>query len=196
MVTTHFTCPDELKLTTFKLDEVGGFSKVKHTILLAALFVAALFILLPGCGDPAIGTLQSITLTPATSGTVEVKGEGGTLQLIATGNYTSKATKNLSGNVTYTATPTGTAEDLAPLPATSATNPQTISISATGLVTAVAPFACTFTNDSTSTTKPVWVLTGSYEIVATFGKISSQPVYVAVASAAGIGANDGGACGP
>jgi len=194
MVITHFSCPDELKLTTFKLDEVGGFSKVKRTILLAALFVAALFILLPGCGDPAIGTLQSITLSSTTGG-FEVKGEGGTLQLVATGNYTSKATKDLSHNVTYTATPTGTAEGGGSLPPTSETNPQTISISPTGLVTAVTPFVCTFTNGGTAA-KPAWELTGSYEVVVTFGKISSQPVYVGVASAAGSMPNDNGACGP
>jgi len=195
MVTTHFSCPDELKLTTFKLDELGGFSKVKRTILLAALLVAALFMLLPGCGNPAIGTLQSITLTAATTGTVEVKGEGGTLQLIAIGNYTSKGTKNLSNNVTYTATPNGTDEIGGALPPTSAANPQTISISPTGLVTAVTPFVCTFYNDG-SPTKPVWTLKGSYEIVASFGTVSSQPIYVAVASAAGSFPNDVGACGP
>ena len=195
MVTTHFSCPDESKLTTFKLDQAGGFSNVKRTILLATLFVAALFILLPGCGDPAIGTLQSITLTASTTGTTEVKGEGGTLQLVATGNYTSKGTKNLSGNVTYVATPLGTDETGGSLPSTSASNPQTISVSPTGLVTAVAPFVCTFTNAGT-VAKPSWVLTGSYEVVATFGTVSSQPVYVAVASAAGSGSNDGGACGP
>ena len=169
---------------------------MKRTILLAALCVAALFVLLPGCGDPAIGTLQSITLTAVTSNaTTEMKGEGGTLQLVATGNYTTKSTKDLSNNVTYAATPTGTAEDGSPLPATSPSNPQTISISPTGLVTAVSPFVCTFYNDGTKST-PVWTLTGSYAIVATFGNVSSQPLYVAVASAAGIGPNDGGACGP
>lgn len=170
---------------------------MKRTILLAALLVTALFILLPGCGNPAIGTLQSITLTASgTTGTVEVQGEGGTLQLVATGNYSSTATVDLTGHVTYAATPEGDDESGTPLPATSASNPQTISISPTGLVTAITPFVCTFTNDSTSTTSPVWVLTGSYKIVATYNNVTSQPVYVAVASAAGIGQYDGGKCGP
>ena len=153
-----------------------------------------LFVLLPGCGNPAIGTLQSITLASA-SGSYELQGEGGTIQLVATGNYSSNATKNLTGNVTYTATPIGTDEGGASLPPTSATSPQTISISTTGLVTAIAPFVCTYYNDGT-VTAPVWVLTGSYEIVATFDKVSSQPVYVGVAAAAGTGPNDGGQCGP
>ena len=171
---------------------------MKRTILLATLFVAALFILVPGCGDPAIGTLESITLTAVTSNkAVEVKGEGGTLQLVATGNYSTHATKDLTPHVTYTATANGTDESLAPLPATSAANPQTISISPTGLVTAIPPFVCTFHNDGTTTT-PSWVLYGSYGIVATFGNIASQPVYVAVASAAGEAppSPDNGACGP
>lgn len=165
---------------------------MKRTILLAALSVAMLLILLPGCGDPAIGTLQSITLSTSTS---DLQGEGGAAQLTATGNYSSKATKNLSGNVTYTATPMGTTEGGAALPPTSATSPQTISVSTTGLVEAIAPFVCTYYNDGT-VASPVWVLTGSYEIVATFGTVTSNPVYVGVASAAGTGPNDGGQCGP
>lgn len=167
---------------------------MKRTILPAALSVAMLLIWLPGCGDPAVGTLQSITLT-STTGSFQLKGEGGTIQLLATGNYTSRATRDLSGKVTYTATPLGTAEDGSPLPATSVTNPQTVSISATGLVTAVTPFVCTYTNSGTAAS-PVWTMTGSYEIVATFGRVSSQPIYVGVASAPGTGPNDGHQCGP
>jgi len=175
---------------------------VKRTIFLATLFAVALVILLAGCGDPAIGKLESITLTAVTSNkTVEVKGEGGTLQLVATGNYNTRATKDLTAHVTYTATAYGCSEGSAvgmcgpELPATSATNPQTISISATGLVTAIPPFFCTFTNEGTPTT-PAWVLTGSYGIVATFDNITSNPVYVPVAAAAGMTTADAGACGP
>jgi len=167
---------------------------VKRTILLATLFAAALFILLPGCGDPAIGTLQSITLSTSNS---DLYGEGGVAQLTATGNYTSKATKTLTGNVTYTVTPVGYTEEGAALPATSATKPQTVSVSTTGLVEAVAPFVCTWHNYGT-TTSPSWALTGSYEIVATFDNVTSNPVYMAVASAVGEPAPsaDNGLCGP
>jgi len=167
---------------------------VKRTILLATLFAAALFILLAGCGDPAIGTLQSITLTTSTS---DLYGEGGAAQLTATGNYTSKATNTLNGKVTYTVTPVGTTEEGGSLSATSATNPQTVSVSTTGLAEAIAPFVCTWHNDGTTTT-PSWVLTGSYEVVATFQNITSNPVYLAIASAAGEPAPsaDNGACGP
>lgn len=167
---------------------------MKRTILLATLIVAALFILLPGCGDPAIGTLKSISLTASST---DLYGEGGTAQLTATGNYSSKATKNLSAKVTYTVTPIGTTEEGASLSATSATNPQTVSVSATGLATAVAPFVCTWHNDGTATT-PSWVLSGSYEVVATFGNVTSNPIYLALASAAGEPppSADNGACGP
>ena len=167
---------------------------MKRTILLAALFVAALFILLPGCGNPAIGTLQSITLTASNS---DLYGEGGTAQLTATGNYSSTATKLLNVYVTFTVTPVGTTEEGGSLPATSATSPQTVSVSKTGLVTAVAPFVCTWHNEGTTTT-PAWVVTGSYEVVATVNNITSNPVYMAVASAAGEPAPsaDNGSCGP
>lgn len=170
---------------------------MKRTILFAALCVAAVFMLLLGCGNPAIGTLQSITLTAAGStGTSEVYGEGGTLQLVATGNYSSNATKDLTSYVTYAATPIGTTEEGASLPATSAASPEVISISPTGLVTAVTPFVCTFHNNGTAT-QAVWALTGSYQIVATFQGISSQPIYVGVASHIGeSGPPDDGQCGP
>jgi hypothetical protein len=167
---------------------------VKRTISLAGLVGLGLFVLLAGCGTPAAGNLQSITLTSA-SGSLQLQGEGGTIQLLATGNYTSMATKNLTGVVTYVATPVGTDEQGAALPATSSTAPKTVSVSPTGLVTAVPPFVCTYYN-SGSVTTPAWVLTGSYEIVATYNKVASQPVYVGVAAAAGTGPNDGGQCGP
>jgi hypothetical protein len=192
MVTTHFSCPNDLKLTTSEWDHAGGIFKVKCTIVLTVLSVATLAILLAGCGNPAIGTLQSITLT-SSSGILELQGEGGTIQLVAMGNYSSQTSKNLNTYVTYTATPTGTALGGASLPTTSTSNPQTISISATGLVTAIAPFVCTYHNAGTEA-QPSYVLTGSYEITATASKVTSPPIYVGVASAAGDGPGD--VCGP
>jgi hypothetical protein len=167
---------------------------VKRTISLAGLIGLGLSVLVLGCGNPAAGTLQSVTLT-STSGSFQLQGAGGTIQLVATGNYSSMATKNLTGVVTYTATPIGTDDLGASLPPTSSANPQTVSVSPTGLVTAIAPFVCTYYNSGTVTT-PAWVLTGSYEIVATYNKVASQPVYVGVSSAAGSKPSDDGACGP
>lgn len=166
---------------------------MKRTTIFAALISAALLISLLGCGDPAIGKLQTITLTASGSGTgfAELKGEGGTVQLIATGNYSSGGTRDLSGNVTYVVTPVGTSDSGAPLQMP----PLTMTVSNTGLATAVAPFVCSFVNVQSDPTKPAaWALDGSYQIVATFKGVTSQPVFLGVASAAGNSSD--GSCGP
>ena len=67
-----------------------------------------------------------------------------------------------------------------------------VTVSSTGLVTAVVPFVCSWTNVGGST--PAYQLTGSYKIVASFQGVTSQPVYVGVASQGGDGPS--GACGP
>lgn len=158
----------------------------KHIAI--ALLMALTFLGLPGCGTS--NHLQTITLSSSNStGTFEVKGIGGTLQLKAIGNYSSTQTHDLTNVVTYTVTPDGTASNGAPLLAP----PQTVILNKTGLVTAVDPAVCTFVNLQTDPTKPAaWALTGTYKVIATFQGISSQPVFVAVASAAG----PGGPCGP
>ncbi len=162
---------------------------MKRTGILAALLTATLLLTTFGCGGAAIGSLKAINLSTSQGANPDVKGEGGTIQLTATGIYTSTNTSDLSSHVTYVVTPQGT--DLSgialPLP------PQTIAISPTGLLTAVTPFDCTWTNLGTTTT-PSYFLTGSYQVVATFKGISSNPIFVAVASAAGDGPS--GACGP
>lgn len=166
---------------------------MKRTTIFAALISAALLSSLLGCGDPAIGKLQTITLTSSDSGGgfSDLKGEGGTIQLTSTGNYTSTMTKDLTGHVTYVVTPTGTDLNGFPLPAP----PQDVTISSTGLVTAVTPFACSFHDAEPDLTKPpAWVLTGSYQIVATFQGVTSQPIFLGLASQAGDGPS--AACGP
>ncbi len=166
---------------------------MKRTGILAASVAALTLFSLLGCGAPAIGHLQTITLTSSasSSGFSELKGVGGTVQLTATGNYTSGDTKDLTANVTYVITPTGADLNGFALPAP----PQTMTVSSTGLATAVVPFVCTFHNAQTDSTKPPsYVLTGSYQIVVTFQGITSQPVFLGIASAAGDG--PGAACGP
>lgn len=166
---------------------------MKVTTILAAL--VSTMLLIPGCGDPAIGKLQTITLTSAgTGGLFEVKGEGGILQLRAVGIYTTKTQVDLTNKVTYSLivtpqTPPGTDVNGNPL----APPPATLQISSTGLLTAVQPFVCTFMNTGTSTT-PAYALTGSYQVTATFSGVTSQPVFIGVASAVGDGPS--GACGP
>jgi hypothetical protein len=168
-----------------------GVSSVKRTSILVALVSAGLLIISLGCGQPA--KLKTITLTGSagsSGGFYDVKGAGGTLQLTATGNYNNNATENLTDRVTYTATPTGTDLSGFALPAP----PQDLTVSSTGLVTAVTPFVCTYHNAGTDT-KPSYVLFGSYQIVATSSNGTvSQPIFIGVASEAGDGPS--GACGP
>jgi hypothetical protein len=159
--------------------------------LVIALSIALAFIGLLGCGTT--NHLQTITLTGGTSGGfINVQGEGGTLQLVATGNYSSGKTHDLTHSVTYTMTPLGTDLGGVPLPAP----PQTASINVTGLVTATPPFACSWHDAEPDVTdnKPAWVLFGSYQVVATYQGITSQPIFVGIASAAGDGPSS--ACGP
>jgi hypothetical protein len=67
------------------------------------------------------------------------------------------------------------------------------------LLTAVPPFICTWQNgNAPPATTPAWGLSGSYSVTATYKGFISPPVFVAVASEAGInnGSNPTGACGP
>jgi hypothetical protein len=166
---------------------------VKRISILAALLAALVFTQL-GCGGPAIGDLKTLQLT--STGTNMV-GIGGKVQLSVTGTYSSTNVKNLSTAVTYVVTPTGTDVTGAALMAP----PNTVTISSTGLLTAVDPAVCTWgaTGASGSSSPAGWFLTGSYQIVATYQGVTSQPVYIGVASA--IGSNSGNnnpnlLCGP
>jgi hypothetical protein len=166
----------------------GGFSQVKRKQILAAFLGAAVLLSLSGCGTS--DKMTSVTLSSAGSGGFfEVKGEGGLLQLVATANYTSGKTVVVTTWTTYTVQPIGTDLTGAILPPP----PQNITISPTALLTAVQPFVCTFHNAGTPTT-PSYVLTGSYQITGTYKGITSQPVFIGVASQSGDG--PGGACGP
>jgi hypothetical protein len=163
---------------------------VKRTTLFAAFACALLTFSLLGCGTT--NHLQTIQLTTASSsatgGLFNVKGIGGTLQLVATGSYSSGQHKDLTSVVTYTVVPDPNGIALAK-------PPETVTMSKTGLMTAVEPAACTWHDDEPDLTKtPSWVLTGSYIVTATFQGVTSQQAFVAVASLAGDG--PGGACGP
>src|SRR5271157_3955141 len=74
---------------------------VNRKTIFAALAFALLMFSMLGCGTS--NHLQTITLTSGNAtGTFNVKGIGGTLQLVATGNYSSGKTHNLTNVVTYT----------------------------------------------------------------------------------------------
>jgi hypothetical protein len=161
--------------------------QVKRTIIsIASLCLLAGIGL--GCGSNPLKTIT--LLTPSTN----LQGLGGTIQLAVQGNYSYGPAQDLTDKATYTITPTTNATDWAgnSLP----TPPAGVSLSVQGLLTAVAPPVCTWVNVS-SGSQPSWALSGTYTVVATYKGISSQPVYIAVASAAGSPAAPGdGACGP
>jgi hypothetical protein len=153
---------------------------VKRKSLITALGCGLLAISLLGCGGS--NHLQSITLSiGGNNGLFNLQGIGGTLQLKATGEYGSTKTKDLTNVVTWSVVPDGVDINGTPL----AAPPLTVTMSPTGLMTAVDPAACTWINLEPDPTKdPAWALTGSYKVTATFGSVTSQPVFVAVASAA------------
>lgn len=166
---------------------------MKRTSILATMVLALMFSQL-GCGGPAVGDLKTIQLSSTSTNLV---GIGGTAQLTAIGHYTSNASKDLTIHVTYIVTPMGSDVNGNALSAP----PNTMTVSTTGLLTAVSPAVCTWgaTGASGSSAPAGWFLTGSYQIVATFQGITSQPVYIGVASA--IGSNSGNnnpnlLCGP
>ncbi len=160
---------------------------MKRTILFYVA-LSLLAVLTVSCGSNSLNTI--VLTAPQT----ELVGEGGTLQLTATGNYSYGPSDNLTDKVTYTITADGTDINQVALPAP----PSNITINSTGLLTAVDPFVCTFMpGNSTGTTVTSWVLTGSYKVVATYKGITSQPFYVGMASAAGDpSAPANGQCGP
>lgn len=162
------------------------YSAVNRQTLFAALACALLVFSTLGCGTT--NHLQSITLTPAGGGLFNLKGIGGTLQLVVTGNYSSGKTHDLTNVATYSVTPdpNGMALDAPPL---------TVTMSPTGMMTAVEPAVCTWDNLETDPTKPpIWVIGGDYIVTASFQGITSQPAFVTVASAAGNSSD--GSCGP
>lgn len=164
--------------------------------LISTGLLSLLLLSLLGCG--MTNKLQTITVSIAGSGGLfNVRGEGGILQLKVTGNYSNSKTHDLTNVATYTIVPDGNyldSDGVTEFPLLDP--PQTITLSKTGLATAVDPFVCTWINLETDTTKaPKWALTGSYKVTASFGGVTSQPVYIAVASAVVGGANNG-QCGP
>jgi len=174
---------------------------VNRTTLLTALTCALLVFSMLGCGTT--DKLQSIQLstsntTESAPGTQDLTGEGATLQLYTWGNYSNGKNQLLSGNIQYQIgiTPNSVDQYGNPLP----TPPAGVALSPSGLVTAVTPFICTWQNSAAPPlTTPAWGVSGSYSVTVTTQGLTSPPVYVAVASEAGLdnnGTNPTGECGP
>ena len=190
--------------------------------LFAALVCALLVFSMLGC--ETTNHLQSIQLkavlingvaTTSQSGTVTLLGNGGTIQLSATGQYSSGKSLLLHGEgLVYTAaidpqwhwTDTGgllvppCEAPSCPAPSTPPYTSGTVEYSQTGLITAVEPAVCTWVNSAVDpSTTPAWSYVGDYVITASYQGITSQPFYVPIASAVGVYdqySNPTGACGP
>jgi hypothetical protein len=163
---------------------------VKRTILLTA-FLSLIAICLTSCG-----TAYNLRTVQLTAPSTNLQGIGGIIQLQVMGTYTYGPNKDLTflPGVTYTiiVDPDQPNSPNGPLLAP----PQTVTVSTTGLVTAVEPAVCTWEEVGTPT-QAAWAIMGDYKITATYRGVTSQPVYIAVASAAGPSGPPGnGACGP
>jgi hypothetical protein len=171
----------------------GGTRNVKRTIFCIA-FLSLLAVCLTSCGSTY--NLRTIQLTGSAS---NLQGIGATIQLQAEGTYSYGPNKDLTNLVTYTIIvdpDSNLALDTNGTFVTLPTPPQTAMVSVTGLVTAVDPAVCAWEDLGTATT-PAWATTGEYEVTATYRGVTSQPFFIAVASAAGPpAAPANGQCGP
>ncbi len=203
------------------------YSAVNRKTLVAALACALLALSTLGCQTD--NHLQSITLNvsqvngaPVTGegGFVTLQGNGGTLQLQAIGNYSNGKTLDVTSKSTFTAIvdPIHDVDAfgntlLPPCQTPACPNPSsppytagTLAWDSTGLITAVEPATCTWINEAPLVNgepgTPAWFYTGDYVITATFEGITSQPIYIPIASSGGNQYYDGqennpsGACGP
>ncbi len=159
---------------------------MKHTNLFLACAATAALLFSAGCGSY---NLKSIELTPSST---NLSGIGSQITLTATGNYSNNTSKDISTRATYSVTITQGSLDVngEALP----TPPAGVELIPGPMLTAVIPAVCTWQNVGTTST-PAWALTGTYTVTATFNGITSNPVYIGVASAAGP-PSAAGLCGP
>ena len=186
---------------------------MKLSKVLAALTCALLVFGLLGCG--ATNKLQSLTLNvtqingaPITTGQSIVlqPGIGSTIQLQATGNYSNGKSVDLTTKVTFNAyvDPDANVDAfgntlLPPCKTGTCPNPTqpppyttgTVEYSPTGLITGVEPADCTFVdtaplNPTTGQPQtPSWMYVGDYAVTATYLGLTSQPIYIPIATSGG-----------
>jgi len=160
---------------------------VKRTNIVAALGCALLVFSLLGCGTN--NHLQSITIsapasTALTGGVYNLVGDGSTIQLQAVGAYSNSRTQDITNTVTWNliVDPNYTVDAFdKPLPGAG----QTIEISPTGLVTAIEPADCTWIDVAPTGETASWFFVGAYQVTATLNGVTSQPIYIPIASSAG-----------
>jgi hypothetical protein len=171
---------------------------VKRTHILVTL-LATLALLSSSCGSG--DKIASVSITAGgQTGTVNLYGLGGTMQLQVMANYTSGKSIDETNFATYMITPEGYQWDEAtPLP----TPPYGVQLNNTGMITATADQngngVCTWYNANTTSTQlssPSWFFTGDYTIVATYRGFTSNPIYIPVASGASGQSGQEGICGP
>jgi hypothetical protein len=173
---------------------------VKRTSILATILVAiSVFSSSCGTGDK-IGSL-SMQVVGSGTGTINLAGLGGTLQLQVLANYTSGKQIDETNFAVFTVTPEGfeatydsNGDLVIPGPAMPVP-PTGLTIDKTGMVTAVDPGVCSWTNQGTLAT-PGWAFTGDYMITATYRGFTSNPVFIPLSSAAGAQPGMNGECGP
>jgi hypothetical protein len=170
---------------------------VNRKTLFAALTCALLVFSMLGCGTS--NKLQSIQLSisntePGTGvGTyVNLYGADQPGQFFAWGNYSNGTQKLLAGDGVHyqiSITPGSLTLDNSSgtyVPLTSDPNanpPQTVELSPDGVITAVAPFECTWENFAVPpATAPSFAYVGSYTVTATYGSFTSPPAYIPIAS--------------
>jgi hypothetical protein len=154
-----------------------------------------------GCG--ASNKLQSITLTASLingvapssqTGFTTLQGDGSTIQLQAMANYSGSGTKDITSRVTYAVvvdpnyTQNAYGGTLLPPcygPCPNGGTQGTVEISTTGLVTAVAPATCTWVDIAPTGSPASWFFVGDYVVTASYQGVTSQPMYIPVASQAG-----------
>jgi hypothetical protein len=163
--------------------------------------LATLPFLTSSCGNSdkiASVSISAVNSSGAETGTINLEGLGGTIQLQVLANYTSGKFVDETNYATYTITAEGYYTDYSANPAQNypmPTPPLTVTINNTGMVTAVDPAICSWYNYGTTQT-PGWYYTGWYEITATYRGFTSQPIDIPVASAGNGQQGQNGQCGP
>ena len=178
----------------------GRYSAVNRKTLFTALACALLMFSMLGCGMS--NKLQTIQVTASLingqaptnqTGVYSLEGNGGTIQLAATGTYSDTKTKDLTNVVPYSVIvdPQYSLDAfdnplLPPCVAPCQTEGQgTVEYNSTGLITAVSPATCTWVDPVPAPGTASWFYVGDYKVTVSYQGITSQPVFIPIASSAG-----------